>query len=562
MVKSAASGSAKVMGRTLLGCVFSVLALTTSALAAPAPPAAADAAESRDLVAAGRLPELRWPDFSDYRTDVQAFYEASSFENAWSRDGRPTAQAQAIIEVLQQAQERGLDPEDYDASRWAARVAQLSQPAAAAHFDVALTVGLMRYVSDLHVGKVTPKQVKFAIAEKTSRLDLAQFLRQDLIAGPDVKSELNSVEPRFQGYQRTQAALRRYLELARQDNGAPLPAPPKSLEAGGHYAGVLPLAERLRLLGDLPGDAAMPRDNLYEPPLMDAVKRFQDRHGLTPDGRLGAQTLKQLNTPIAARIEQLRLTLERWRWLPQDFPQPPVVVNIPEFRLRAIDDSGKVVLTMNVIVGKALRHETPVFDKDMQYVVFRPYWNVPRSILRSEIVPAIQHDRNYVARKNFEVTTLDGKPVTSGAISDEVLENLRAGKLAVRQKPGPTNSLGLIKLIFPNEYNVYLHSTPSAQLFSKSRRDFSHGCIRVEKPDELAVWALRGKPEWTLDKVRAAMQTGKDNVQVNLAQPIPVLILYGTAVTDETGTVHFYDDIYGHDAELKKLLAKGYPYHR
>jgi murein L,D-transpeptidase YcbB/YkuD len=152
--------------------------------------------------------------------------------------------------------------------------------------------------------------------------------------------------------------------------------------------------------------------------------------------------------------------------------------------------------------------------------------------------------------------------VTSGVISDEVLEQLRAGKLAVRQKPGPKNSLGLVKLIFPNEYNVYLHSTPSQQLFSKSRRDFSHGCIRVEKPEELAAWALQGKPEWTLDRVRQAMQQGPDNVQVNLPKPIPVLILYGTAVTDDTGAVHFYDDIYGHDATLRKLLAKGYPYRR
>ena len=169
----------------------------------------------------------------------------------------------------------------------------------------------------------------------------------------------------------------------------------------------------------------------------------------------------------------------------------------------------------------------------MQYVVFRPYWNVPRSIQRSEIVPAIVRDRSYIATRNYEVTTQSGQVVTSKALySDEVLEQLRAGKLAVRQKPGPKNALGLVKLIFPNEYNVYLHSTPSQQLFARSRRDFSHGCIRVEKADELAAWALQGKPEWTLDKVRDAMQNGKDNVQVNLAKPIPVLILYGTAVVD------------------------------
>jgi L,D-transpeptidase YcbB len=196
----------------------------------------------------------------------------------------------------------------------------------------------------------------------------------------------------------------------------------------------------------------------------------------------------------------------------------------------------------------------------MQYVVFRPYWNVPSSIQRSEIVPAIRRDRDYVAKKGYEVITSKGMVVTSGTISDDVLQQLRDGKLAIRQKPGPTNALGLVKLIFPNENNVYLHSTPSQQLFSQSRRDFSHGCIRVEKPAELATWALGGEPEWTLEKVRAAMQSGEDNVQVNLRKPIPVLILYGTVIVDEHGTVHFFDDLYGYDADLKAILAKGYPY--
>ena len=237
-----------------------------------------------------------------------------------------------------------------------------------------------------------------------------------------------------------------------------------------------------------------------------------------------------------------------------------MVVNIPEFRLRAFDASGNVALSMNVIVGKAMRHQTPVFDRDMQYVVFRPYWNVPPSIQRSEIVPAITRNRDYIAQKNYEVTTYQGQVVTSGPISDEVLEQLRAGKLAVRQKPGPTNSLGLVKLIFPNEYNVYLHSTPAQQLFAQARRDFSHGCIRVEKPEELAAWVLQGRPEWSLDKVREAMSTGSDNVQVNLPQPIPVLILYVTAVPALDGSVLFFDDIYGHDAALRQALARGYPY--
>jgi murein L,D-transpeptidase YcbB/YkuD len=235
-------------------------------------------------------------------------------------------------------------------------------------------------------------------------------------------------------------------------------------------------------------------------------------------------------------------------------------VNIPDFRLRVLDESNKVAMDMRVIVGKGMRTQTPVFTREMTYVVLRPYWNVPPSILRSEIVPAIQRDRGYIARKNYEVTTNDGKAVTSGEISDEVLAQLRAGKLTVRQKPGPRNALGLVKLIFPNEFNVYLHSTPAPDLFSRSRRDFSHGCIRVEKPVELAAWALRNNPGWALEKVQQGMQSGKDNVQVSLVKRVPVFIVYGTALAYENGDVHFNDDIYGHDARLAVALAKGYPY--
>ncbi|HET6181955.1 MAG TPA: L,D-transpeptidase family protein [Candidatus Sulfotelmatobacter sp.] len=528
--------------------------------AAPASPESENLV--REIVAAGRLADLRWPDFPDYRDQVKTFYESSRYSLAWVRDSQATPQAVTIVDILRQADGKGLNPEDYDGSRWDGRMKQLSQPADAARFDAALTVCLMRYISDLHMGRVNPKHFDFGLNEKTSHYDLPQFLRQDLVNSQDIKGELEKVEPPFLGYKGTQAGLRRYLELSGQDDGEQLPVPPKALEPGSPYAGVPRLTHLLRLLGDMPADAVVPAGDVYQSPLVDAVKRFQGRHGLPTNGRLGPETVKQLNTPLSKRVEQLRLTLERWRWLPQEFPQPPVVVNIPEFRLRAFGENGKIVLSTNVIVGKAFRHETPVFDEDMRYVVFRPYWNVTPSIQRSEIVPAIQRNRDYIANKNYEVTTQAGQVVTSGAISDEVLQQLRAGKLAVRQKPGPKNALGLVKLIFPNEYNVYLHSTPSQQLFSQTKRDFSHGCIRVEKADELAAWALGDKPEWTLEKVRNAMQKGKDNSQVNLTKPVPVLILYGTAVAEEDGSIHFFDDLYGHDADLEKALAKGYPYHR
>jgi murein L,D-transpeptidase YcbB/YkuD len=255
----------------------------------------------------------------------------------------------------------------------------------------------------------------------------------------------------------------------------------------------------------------------------------------------------------------MHLTLERWRWLAVAPHAAPLVANIPEFRLRAYDENFKVALSMNVVVGKAYGHDTPVFGDSMAYVVFRPYWSVPYSIARAEFLPKITRDPDYLAKKGFEVVDSKQNVVTSGTVTPEVLEQLRSGKLFIRQTPGPKNSLGLVKFIFPNNYNVYMHDTPEQVFFSKSRRDFSHGCIRLEKPADVAVWVLRNNPGWDMDRVRAAMN-GNTTQQVNLARPIPVLIVYGTAIVTEDGIVHFYDDIYGHDAALEKVLQKGYPY--
>jgi len=346
----------------------------------------------------------------------------------------------------------------------------------------------------------------------------------------------------------------------RDDDGEKLPIPKKPIEPGQTYAGVPRLTRLLRLVGDLPSNADPNGSDVYDSSLADAVKHFQRRHGLETDGRLGPATVKELNVPLTQRVRQLQLTLERWRWLPSEFSAPPIIVNVPDFRLRALDGSNKVSFDMRVVVGKALRTQTPVFSRDMQFVVLRPFWNVPPSILRGEIIPAIRRDRDYIAKKNYEVIRMDGKIVTTGAISNEVLAQLQAGKLAVRQRPGTSNALGLIKLMFPNDYNVYLHSTPAPELFARTRRDFSHGCIRVEKPAELAAWALRNNPGWTLERIQEGMDHGPDNVTVNLTQRVPVFIVYGTALAYENNEVHFYDDIYGHDARLAAALSKGYPY--
>jgi L,D-transpeptidase YcbB len=534
-------------------CVLVVLAVCFSA---------AQQQDIQTLVASGNLDGMRWPNFTDYRTPLREFYEPTGYAPAWVQGAQPVPQALSLIQRFKDAGKKGLNPEDYDASRWEERMRALPTGGpAVARFDGALSVCTLRYVSDLRIGRVNPVHFDFGLNVQQKKYDLAQFLRERILTTTDLQTVLDDVEPPFAGYRRTEQALARYVELAPSDDGEKLPAVTKPIDLGQTYAGVPRLARFLRLVGDLPPDAVPPADSqIYGGPLVDAVKHFQLRHGLDADGRLGPATIKQLNVPLQDRVLQLQLTLERWRWLPAEFPAPPIIVNIPDFRLRALDENNKVVMDMRVVVGKAMRTQTPVFTREMTYVVLRPYWNVPPSILRSEIVSAIQRDRGYIARKNYEVTTHDGKVVTSGEISDDVLAQLRAGKLAVRQNPGPTNALGLVKLIFPNEFNVYLHSTPSPELFSRSRRDFSHGCIRVEKPAELATWALRNNPGWTLEKVQQAMQSGKDNVTVNLLKRVPVFIVYGTALAYENGDVHFSADIYGHDARLAAALAKGYPY--
>jgi murein L,D-transpeptidase YcbB/YkuD len=512
------------------------------------------------LIAAGQLNEMRWPNFSGLQSSLEEFYEPAGFSTAWVEGTTPSLQALAMIDVFRNAGKKGLEPEDYDAARWDARLHALqSSDSDAAAFDVALTVSTMRYVSDLRIGRIHPQHFNFGLTVEQKKYDLAKFLRDELLPASDISAVLEEIEPPFATYRRTEQALAKYVQLAREDSGEKLPTTPKPVDPGQPYAGVRRLTRLLILVGDLPPDTP-PHDNeIYDAKLAQGIKHFQRCHGLDADGRLGPATIKQLNIPLSDRVRQLQLTLERWRWLPTEFPAPPIIVNIPDFRLRALDENNKVALEMRVVVGKAMNTQTPVFSRDMTFIVLRPYWNVPPGILRRNTIPAIKRDRNYVAKQNFEITTLDGKVVKSGNVSDDVVAQLQSGKFAIRQKPGPDNALGLVKLMFPNEYSVYLHSTPATELFSRSRRDFSAGCIRVELPAELTAWVLRNNPGWNVDRVRQEMQNGKDNVAVTLARTVPVFIVYGTAIAYEN-EVHFYDDIYGHDAKLAAALAKGYPY--
>ena len=519
----------------------------------------------RQLVISGALSDLRWPNFSPYQAQITRFYESSGYSLVWVRDNAPSDAARAAIAVLQSAAVKGLDPEDYDGSRWANRLMGLrpavAQPSDSAkvRFDLALTVSLMRYISDSRLGKVNPKLLDFGFDNERKQCDLADLLLNRVVKAKDVRAALEQLEPPFPGYWRTQKALQAYIALAQAESGEPLPATKKPIEPGDSYSCIVRLRQLLLRLGDLqPSGFEADGSQVYEGPLVDAVRRFQERHGLDPDGRLGKGTVKQLNTPLSRRVRQLQLVLERWRWVPDVFPRPPIVVNIPEFRLRAYDDPNKIDLEMKVIVGKAYRRQTPVFASNITYIIFRPNWNVPLSIQRGELVPKIAKDALYMTKNDYEVVNSDGDVVSQDLVSEEMLAQLRTGKLKIRQAPGAKNALGYIKFMFPNEYNVYLHGTPSKSLFSRSRRDFSHGCIRVEKPEELAAWVLRDHPEWTLERIREA-ENGEKSRQVNLNKPIPVLIVYGTAVVRESGEVCFFDDSTNRTPRSKSFWIRAIP---
>jgi murein L,D-transpeptidase YcbB/YkuD len=332
----------------------------------------------------------------------------------------------------------------------------------------------------------------------------------------------------------------------------------------GKYAGADALRRLLVAVGDLPAAQSAARgDGLYDADLAAGVARFQLRHGLTADGALGRKTLEALGTPLSQRVRQIELTLERWRWVP-DFSAPPIIINIPQFRLfafRSTQDRVADILQMNVIVGQAYdKKRTPVFVADLQQVVFRPYWDVPPSILRNELLPSIRRDpAGYMQRNEMEMVRGQGDDAKVMEPTPENVAALAAGQLRLRQRSGAKNALGPVKFIFPNDFGVYLHGTPAQQLFAQSRRDFSHGCIRLEDPAAMAVHVLRNVGAgWSLEQVNAAMQ-GPPNVRIRLPQSIPVMVLYGTALATEDGRILFFDDIYGHDRRLDALLPVAGP---
>jgi murein L,D-transpeptidase YcbB/YkuD len=538
---------------------------------APASPATATTVG--EVLETSRHPWLRWPNLSDVKPALVDLYGREFDRLVWFEGERPLPAAEEAIGTLSKAEEHALRSFDYDADRIQAEWKRLQagtevEETERALFDLAVSIGVLREIQAVRIGRVDPRTLGWGYDVTPRKVDRAALLlgARD---GSGVSALLDALEPGFPHYKRNRRMLAHYRRLAEAGEPEPVPALEpgrRKVVPGEPWDGVPQLRSRLRIFGDLeveedaPTLSAPEAPPVYDGALVEAVKRFQGRHILDADGVLGTATLEALNVPLSARVRQLELAMERGRWLPPLTDRPTVFVNVPLFRLWASDPvREEEVLRMKVVVGKSMTHHTPLFVQDMEYVIFRPYWNPPPSIVREEILPRVRKNPSYLTAERYEIVASGEDTAAALPATPANLQAVEDGRLYIRQKPGPTNSLGLVKFIFPNRANVYMHGTPAPYLFARTRRDFSHGCIRLENPAGLAEWVLRDVPGWTPERIYDAMQ-GTRPTQVNVREPLRVVIFYDTVHVNSEMVVHFVGDIYGYDRTLDEVLARGYPY--
>lgn len=489
------------------------------------------------------------------------FYSLRNFQPAWIVGGKPNEHAATFLTALSSADQHGLRPEIYhyqiimEKLEALKEIEQLSREPdiyILTDLDLLLTDSFLTYGSHLLAGQVNPETFDPEWIANRRGADMATILQEALVSGKIYES-LRSLWPKHEGYTRLYETYQQYRLLL--ENGVRWPfveAGPK-MQLGDHHNRVAILRSRLSDEPELHPGFLAGETNVFDKNLKMAVIDFQSRHGLDMDGVVGPATLAALNISLEEKLERIRLNLERWRWLPENLGYRSVQVNIADFQLKVVEHE-QTVLEMKIIVGKNYR-QTPVFSDKITYMVLNPTWYVPQSIAVNDKLPLIKKNPRYLAQQKMRVFSgwsADAREINPYHIDwTRVTESNFSYRL--RQDPGPNNALGRIKFMFPNRFNVYLHDTPSRELFNKTNRTFSSGCIRIQKPEELALYLLKDDPRWNPEKFRNTLDTMKEQ-SIRLPEPVPVHLLYWTVFVDDDGVVQFRNDIYGRDAQLANAL--------
>jgi murein L,D-transpeptidase YcbB/YkuD len=492
------------------------------------------------------------------------FYERRAYKPAWCDENGPSPHGETLLLAIRLAYREGLRPNDYHLASIEATLAEIKKNRAQkkllnldrlVDLDLLLTDAFLIYGSHLLAGRINPETIDPEWFANRREADLAAVL-QSALDSTTIEESLHGLLPPQAGYARLRQALARYRDIAAKGGWPTIPEGPK-LQVGDRNERVVLLRSRLSVTGDLASRSSNDEE-LFDYALGEAVRSFQKRNGLESDGVVGPKTLSALNIPAEERVRQMEINMERWRWLPQDLGDRYILINIANFELDVLENNTPV-MTMRIVVGRSYRR-TPVFSDKMTYLVLNPYWNVPTNIAIEDIVPQVSKDPNYLAQKNMKVFRgwgADTKEIDPTTIDwSKVSKNNFAYRF--RQEPGSSNALGRIKFMFPNRFNVYLHDTPSRELFEKNERTFSSGCIRIEKPLDLAEYVMRGDPLWSREKILVAIERHVEQT-VRLPKPLSIHLLYWTAWANEDETVQFRNDIYGRDTLVDAALRENPP---
>lgn len=540
---------ARALWHPVFAAVLTFLALTSAA----APPAQIDPLQE---ALHERIEELRAGrglqadgGYVDALGLIPAFYERREFHPVWMTASR----RDELIALVERSRSHGLDPADYqlDALRRAA-AQDPRDPRMLADRDLLFTDSLVRLAYHLRYGKVNPRELHadWNFPRTAGQADPVQAL-QGVVDAESLTAAVEGLAPRLEAYQRLRAALARYRQLA-VAGGWPQVPPGATLRLGDRDPRVAVLRERLQVTGDL--DGPPPAEGAeFDAAVDGAVKAFQRRHGLRPDGAVGPRTLAALNVDVGRRIDQIRVNLERLRWVAQDVDRDYLLVDIAGFDAELYLDR-RLAWRSRVVVGRPYR-KTPIFRATLQYLVINPSWVVPPTILREDVVPKVARDPDYLAKNGMRVEDGTGRPVAPASIDwARYADGSAPFPYRIEQGPGAENPLGRIKFMLPNPYMVYLHDTPAKRLFERVRRAFSSGCIRVERPFDLALRLLDDPGKWDGDTLRAAIERGQ-TLTVPVRRRVPVLLLYHTAAVADDGAVDFRPDLYDYDGEVLRALA-------